>query len=100
MHKHPYFGSLALKGFFAQSQTHLIAPAAGAAIIFAVPARATNALALSMPAHADDDDWQKRDRSRLSKTATHVTSDTRALPVANLRTIDAAELLTVMEGMP
>jgi hypothetical protein len=79
VHKQPYQGSLALKGFFAQSQTHLIAPAAGAAIIFAVPARPTNALALSMPAHAVDDDWQKRDRSRLSKTATHVTGDIWAL---------------------
>jgi hypothetical protein len=95
---------LALKGFFAQSQTHLIAPASGAAIIFPVPLHPINALAPSMPAHAVGSDLtaadagQKRDRSRLSKTATHVTGDTRALPVANLRTIDVAELLKFMEG--
>jgi hypothetical protein len=41
--RHPYPSSLALTGFFAQSQTHLIAPAAGAAIIFAVPLYPTNA---------------------------------------------------------
>jgi hypothetical protein len=41
-----------------------------------------------------------RDRSRLSKTATQVTGDTRALLVANLRIIDVAELLKVTEGMP
>ena len=93
-------------GFFAQSQTHLIAPAAGAAIIFAVPLHPTNALALSMVAHAVGSDLtaavarQKHDRSRLSKTATQVTGDTRALLVANLRTIDVAELLKVTEGMP
>jgi hypothetical protein len=84
---------LALTGFFAQSQTHLIAPAAGAAIIFAVPLHPTNALALSMLAHAVGSDL-------TAKTATHVTGDTRALPVANLRTIDVAELLKVTEGMP
>jgi hypothetical protein len=99
---------LALKDFFAQSQTHLIAAAAGAggAIIFAVPLYPNNALALSMLAHAVGSDptaadaRQKHDRSRLSKTATHVTSDSRALPVANLRTIDVAELVKVTEGMP
>jgi hypothetical protein len=104
VHKHPYPSSLALTGFFAQSQTHLIAPAAGAAIIFAVPLHPTNALALSMLAHAVGSDLtaarQKHDRSRLSKTATQVTGDTRALLVANLRTIDVAELLKVTEGMP
>jgi len=104
VHKHPYPSSLALKGFFAQSQTHLIA--AGAAIIFAVPLYPTNALALSMLAHPVGSDLtaadarEKHDRSRLSKTATHVTGDTRALPVANLRTIDVAELVKVTEGMP
>jgi hypothetical protein len=91
VHKHPYPSSLALTGFFAQSQTHLIAPAAGAAIIFAVPLHPSNALA-----HAVGSDLtaavarQKHDRSRLSKTATQVTGDTRALLVANLRTIDVA----------
>lgn len=106
MHKHPYPTSLALKGFFAQAQTHLIAPAAGAAIIFAVPLHQTNALALSMLAHAVGSDLtaadarQKHDRSRLSKTATHVTGHTRALPVANFRTIDVAERLKITEGMP
>jgi hypothetical protein len=73
---------LALTGFFAQSQTHLIAPAAGAAIIFAVPLHPTNALAQSMLANAVGsvtaaDARQKHDRSRLSKTATQVTGDTR-----------------------
>jgi hypothetical protein len=105
VHKHPYPSSLALKGFSAQSQTHLIAPT-GAAIIFAVPLQPTNALELSMLAHAVGSDLtaadaqQKHDRSRLSKTATQVTGDTRALLVANLRTIDVAELLKVTEGMP
>jgi hypothetical protein len=104
VHKHPYPSSLALKGFFAQSQTHLIAPASGAAIIFPVPLHPINALAPSMPAHAVGSDLtaadagQKRDRSRLSKTATHVTGDTRALPVANLRTIDVAEPPEVYGG--
>jgi hypothetical protein len=106
VHKHPYPSSLALTGFFAQSQTHLIAPAAGAAIIFAVPLQPTNAVALSMLARAVGSDLtvadarQKHDRSRLSKTATQVTGDTRALLVASLRTIDVAELLKVTEGMP
>src|SRR5262249_9832138 len=92
VHKHPYPSSLALKGFFAQSQTLLIAAAAGAAIVFAVPLHPNNALALSMLAHAVSSDLtaadarRKHDRSRLSTTATHVTGDTRALPVANLRT--------------
>jgi hypothetical protein len=65
----------------------------------------TNAPALSMLPHAvgsdltEADARQKHDRSRLSKTA---TCDGRysALPVANLRTIDVAELLKVTEGMP
>ena len=64
MHKHPYPSSLALTGFFAQSQTHLIAPAAGAAIIFAVPLHPTNALALSMVAHAVGSDLTAALRDR------------------------------------
>jgi hypothetical protein len=92
VHKRPYPTSLRLKGFFAQSQTNLIAPAAGAAIIFAFPLHPINALALSTLAHSVGSDItgadtrQKRDRSRFSKTAAHVTRDTRTLPVANFRT--------------
>src|SRR5262245_22114213 len=71
-----------------------------------VPLHPTNALALSMLAHAVGSDLtaaharQKHHRARLSKTATHVTGDTRALPVANLRTSDVAKLLKVTEGLP
>jgi hypothetical protein len=106
VHKRPYPSLLALKGFFAQSQTHLVVPAGGASIIFAVPLHPIKALVLPMPAHAVGSDLtgadtrRKRDRSRFSKTATHVTGDTRVLPVANLRTIDVAELLKITEGTP
>src|SRR5262249_21393731 len=103
VHKHPYPSSLALKGFFAQSQTHLIAAAAGAAIVFAVPLHPNNALALSMLAHAVSseltaaDAWQKHDRSRLSTTAMHVTGDNSGSARGESPHIDVAELLKVAE---
>jgi hypothetical protein len=95
---------LALKGFFAQSQTHLIAAAVGAAIIFAVPLHPINAPPLPTPAHTVGSDLtgadtrQKRDRSRFSKTATHVTADTRV--PWRISASSVSRLLKITEGMP
>jgi hypothetical protein len=105
VHKHPYPSSLALTGFFAQSQTHLIAPAASAAIIFAVPLHPTNALALSMLANAVGSDLtaaEARQKHAVAPFKNSHAGDGRypASLVANLRTIDVAELLKVTEGMP